>query len=242
VADAQDSSSPVISTERPSYGPSPDLIPKGSLQMESGAGITWQSGTRVIDLPENMMRLGLTDKAEFRFQTSNVGYQTTVPDGTKSMQSFDTAASVKLLVGGANRLGPKSVILAYSFPTGGSSFTSASYDPSLTAIWTQNLLHGYSLIEVAAGTWTTENGARRAMWSPGISAARALTAKFGVFGEYAPNRMTDGSWTHGVDGGFLLLWKNLRQFDVRGGFMSDAQGLHPSVLIGYSVRRDGYFR
>lgn len=63
AAVAQESPSPVISTERPSYGPSPDLIPRGSLQMESGAGVTWQSGTRVIDLPENMMRLGLTDKA-----------------------------------------------------------------------------------------------------------------------------------------------------------------------------------
>jgi hypothetical protein len=228
---------PAISTERPTAGPSPDLIPRGSVQVENGAGVTRQSGVTTLDLPENLLRYGLTERLEVRFLASNMVYQTTAGH----FESQDLAFSAKLLVAGPNRLAPKSAILSLSVPTGGAAFTSNSTDPTLDLIWTQAIPHGYFLNQVAQVTLTTLNSARRPLWSPGIAGGKALTANLTVFGEYAPNVLPDSSRNFLIDSGLALVRHDVQQWDIRAGMLSDSGGLHPSILIGYSIRRDGFF-
>jgi hypothetical protein len=153
---------------------------------------------------------------------------------------MDPALSVKAGLGKANQIVPRSAILALSLPLGGPAWTSGSYDPAVTAIWTQTIGKKYFVNEVAGATLTTLAGARRASWAPSVAGGRSLSDTLTAFAEYAPTVLPDGSLEHVVDGGFALVHKKLMQFDVRTGYLRDSGGYHTLVTFGYSIRRDGF--
>jgi hypothetical protein len=236
-AAAQEPELPAISTERPTVGYSPDLIPRDSFQIENGSAILYQRENYVADLPESLLRLGLTDRFEARFQVSDLYYNST---GSR-LEGSDMGISGKLLISGPNSWAPKSAVLGLSLPTGGPSETSGSYDPSLFLIWTQTNSRGYFANELAGVTLTTLNGARRAEWAPSIAGGKSLSAKAGLFAEYAPTVMTDRSVTHVVDGGIAFLPMKLEQIDLRVGWQHDSAGSHGIFSLGYSRRVDSVF-
>jgi hypothetical protein len=233
----QASEPPPISTERPTVGYSPDLIPGGSLQFENGSNVLFQKAQYAADLPETLVRLGLTDRFETRFLISNAVY----PSSAGKFESADAACSAKVLLAGPNTRLPKSAILSLSFPTGSPSQTSGSYDPSLTLIWTQAASRGYFFNEVAGATLTTLNGARRPVWLPSVVGGRALSSKLSIFAEYAPTVLQDRNVVHVVDGGFAVTIRRLQQIDVRSGWQQDTAGAHGLFSLGYSLRSDSLF-
>jgi hypothetical protein len=239
-ADAQETQPSPISTERPTVGDSPDLIPGGSIQFENGAGVNFQRNQCIGDLPETLVRLGLSERAEIRFMTSDEVYQRSSAPHVASFQTMDPALSVKAGLGKANQIVPRSAILALSLPLGGPAWTSGSYDPAVTAIWTQTIGKKYFVNEVAGATLTTLAGARRASWAPSVAGGRSLSDTITAFAEYAPTVLPDGSLEHVVDGGFALVHKKLMQFDLRTGYLRDSGGYHTLVTFGYSIRRDGF--
>lgn len=236
---AQEGQSPPISTERPTVGNSPDLVPRGSMQLENGAGVSLQRRQYTADLPESLLRLGLSERAEVRFSFSEEMYQTPPEAHTAALQTTDPSLSVKIGLGKPGQMIPRSAILSFSLPRGGPSWTSGSYDPALTAIWTQTVGAKYFINEVAGATLTTFAGARRPYWAPSVAGGRCLSSTVTAFGEYAPTVLPDGDWQYVVDGGLSLAHKNLAQFDLRAGYLRDAAGYHTLLTIGYSVRRDG---
>jgi hypothetical protein len=229
-----------FSTERPTVGYSPDLIPAGSLQVETGVGLTARRKQYAVDGPESLIRLGVSSKLELRVTSSNMVYQNPSVPGIGVFQDQDMALSGKVLIAGPNKFLPKSAIFSVSLPTGGVGLTSGSYDPSLTLIWTQAFRKGYFLNEVPQVTWTTNQGAREATWAPSVAGGRSLTDKLSIFAEYAPGPLADRSLPYVIDGGFAYLPGKLRQIDVRTGYSKDANGYHALITIGYSVRRDGF--
>jgi Putative MetA-pathway of phenol degradation len=239
---AQNAELPTISTERPTVGYSPDMIPAGSFQIENGAGLSQQRGRYVADLPESLVRFGLTNRVEARFLTSDVLYQSSHAAGSDGLESADVTLSAKLLVRGPNSPLPKTAVLALNIPTGGSSYTSGSYDPGLTTIWTQAIAGGYFVNEVAGAMLTTLNGARRAEWAPSVAFGRALSPTLTGFGEYAPTMVPGLCAAHVIDGGLALTRGKLQQFDVRTGYLKDVQGSHALISMGYSIRRDAVLR
>jgi hypothetical protein len=230
-----------ISTERPTQGVSPDLIPKGSLQIENGFGASLHKGQNVYDLPESLFRLGIMKRLELRFLTSDAVYQPSHESGVQSLQSTDTQFSAKFLVAGPNSWMPKSAILSMDFPTGGQSYTSGSYDPGATLIWTQSPGHGIFINELAQVTISTLQGARRTVWTPSIAAGAPVNKKIVAFVEYAPNILQNNTLTQVVDAGLIVTKGKLRQFDFRGGFLRDDRGFHALISIGYSLRMDSLF-
>jgi hypothetical protein len=240
AACGQEAPSASISTERPTAGYSPDLIPAGSLQVENGANVSFQRSQYMVDLPESLIRMGLTDRLEVRVLVSNMTYSSNVVGSENAMQTQDLAFSVKALVSGPNSYLPKSAVLSLSVPTGGPAQTSGSRDPSLSLIWTQSNAHGYFLNELAQATLTTLDGARRPLWSPSVAGGKALSESLGVFAEYAPNVLPDDSRSYIVDGGVALVHGKLQQFDLRTGYLKDSGGYHTLISIGYSYRRDGF--
>jgi hypothetical protein len=237
---AQETGSPAISTERPTVGDSPDLIPPGSLQFENGAGVSFQRTQFTGDLPETLVRLGLFERFEVRYMWSDEMYQKSSTPHVASFQTMDPAFSVKLGLGKANQVVPRSAIVALSLPIGGPKWTSGSYDPAATAIWTQTIGKKYFLNEVAAATLTSLASARRPSWAPSIAGGRSLTGTVTAFAEYAPTVLQNGSLEYVVDGGFALVHKNLMQFDLRTGYLKDSDGYHMLITVGYSIRRDGF--
>ena len=59
-----------INTDRPTFTPATTVVPAGRLQFESGFTFDYQQGTKsrttAYDFPELAMRLGLTERVEFR--------------------------------------------------------------------------------------------------------------------------------------------------------------------------------
>ncbi len=242
AAVAQEAEVEAISTDRPTVGPSPDLIPGGSFQIENGVDVNAQRQRYVVDGPESLLRVGLTNRVEGRFLASDAVYQSSSASTPASLQSTDAAVGAKMLLAGPNTVSPKSAILSLSFPTGGPSLTSGSYDPGLTLLWTQAIPRGYFINELAGVTLTTLHGARRPAWEPSVAFGRSLSPKLTVFGEYAPTVLQDRSVVQVVDGGILFAPVKLQQFDLRFAYLNDFQGIHTLVSGGYSIRRDGWGR
>ncbi len=229
---------PVISTERPTVGDSPDLTPAHTFQVESGLGLTLQRHKAVADMPEMLLRYAVSSVVEVRLQASNEEFQSSAPPGTHAFQTADMALSAKFLIAGPDRFLPKSGVLTLSLPTGGKSWSSGSVDPSLAAIWTQALPHAFFLNQVAQATLTTLASARRPLWAPSIAGGRTLSRATTVFGEYAPALLPDRTLEQIVDGGIAVTRGKLLQLDFRAGCLRDEAGTHTLLTIGYSRRYD----
>jgi len=239
---AQEETVEAISTERPTAGYSPDIVPVHSLQVENGVGLNVQRSNYTADLPESFLRYGLTTRLELRYTASDLMATSAAHQSRFAMQGADMGFGVKYRVAGPNRVAPKTIVLGYSAPTGGKAWTSGSYDPNAAAIWTQTNTKGYFLNELAVVNLTTLNGARRPVWAPSVAGGKALTSKLTAFGEYAPSVLQDRTVTHLVDGGFALVRHNTTQLDFRLGWLHDGAGDHAIFGIGYSTRRDHLFQ
>ena len=76
---AQDSTTgptavPPITTDRPSVTDSSTVVPKDVLQMENGFLFNGSQGLRTFDVPETLIRFGLTSKTELRFYVPDYYY------------------------------------------------------------------------------------------------------------------------------------------------------------------------
>lgn len=239
---AQEPEQPLISTERPTVGSSPELVPARSLQIENGIGASFQRNQFVGDLPESLLRFGIKERVEARFLFGDEIYLRSNTPHLASLQTLDPAFSFKIGLGKPTTLYPRSAIASLSFPRGGPSWTSGSYDPGLAFIWTQAFKRGCFLNEVVGGTLTTLGDARRMAWAPSVAGGRAISRAITGFAEYAPTILANGTSEYVVDGGFAVVFQKLHQFDVRAGYLSDPAGYHTLLSVGYSIRRDEVFR
>lgn len=225
-----------ITTERPSAGFSPDVIPAGSIQMENGVNVSTQRHGVIADGPESLIRFGVLHHLELRVLTNNAMYQTSNPPGVSGMQRQDPGISTKILISKANSFAPKSAIVSLSMPLGSSNLTSGSYDPGVTAIWTQSFPHGFSANEVGQVTLTTLEGVRLPLWAPSVVVGRSLSDRLSLYSEYAPSMESYVPFSYIVDGGFAYLPAKTRQIDVRVGYAKDTAGTHYLLSVGYSIR------
>jgi hypothetical protein len=223
---AQESDSPPISTERSiaSTAPVLDLVPAGSLQIESGTSISFQRSRLVADLPEDLIRVGLTDHVELRFITSNMVYQHANVAGIDPLEAGDAAFSLKLHIAGANTLAPNAAIVSLSLPLGDQGLTSSSYDPSVFLGWTQTLHPRYTLIEAVQTTLTTVSQVRTTELFPVIGVSRTFSDRFAAFVDYAPEVLSSGGKAYEVDGGLTYAATKKQVFDVRGAHSRSPDG------------------
>lgn len=242
AAFGQETHSPPISTDRPTVGLSPDLVPARSLQFENGIGSIFQRSTFNVDLPESLVRFGVTDRLEVNFLFSDSVYQPSQTPHISRLQTMDPMLDAKIGIGKANGALPRSATVGLSFPMGGSSWTSGSYDPGLALVWTQAIGKASFLNEVVGSTLTTVGDARRPCWAPSIAGGRSLTGSLGIFAEYAPTAFANRSSNYVIDGGFAVVHRKLTQFDVRTGYLRDGGGFHTLLSLGYSVRMDSIRR
>jgi hypothetical protein len=223
---AQESNSPPICTERSIQNTAPvlDLVPAGSLQIESGTSISFQRKNLVADLPEDLIRFGLTNRVELRFITSNMVYQHSAIAGIDPLEAGDAALSLKLHIAGANTFTPNAAIVSMSFPVGDRGLTSNSYDPSIFFGWTQTLRRRYTFIEAVQTTLTTVSQVRTTELFPVIGASRTFSDRFSAFVDYAPEVLLSGGKAYEVDGGLTYAATKKQVFDVRGAHTRSPDG------------------
>lgn len=239
---AQESSLPAISPDRPSIGTGPDIVPLHSLQAESGLNVLYSSSSLVTDLPESLLRFGISQRAELRFGSSNAVWNPSPDPGTHRLQSQDISLGSKVALTLPNHLPPQAVLLTFTCPTGGPSYSSNSFDPTGIFIWEQAAPKGFILTENIGAAYTSTNGVRHTNWSPGISVSRNLAKATAWFAEYAPTASRAQALLEIVDGGLSYSPRSTSQFDLRVGVEHDSTGTHQLLSVGYSHRLDGLKR
>lgn len=237
-----------LTTSRPSFTDAAITVPKGSLQIETGASFldnnddTWQ-----WSLPEALLRLGLTDDMELRFTAPLYTYQKK-DDGDTLINNF---GDIAIGLGHHHELPGKLDIAVYpllNLPTGARKASANAVDPELRVVLSKNLTERLQVASMLDARWTTSREALQdAVLTPSVIASYRLNERLTSFVEYAgiiptgtdPNsRARDSHW---LQAGILCLLRPRHQVDVRvaAGLNKDAPNL--IVGFGYSYRLDGLF-
>jgi hypothetical protein len=229
-----------ITTDRPDVTEASTVIPVGSLQIENG--LTWTSdhGRRILDLPESLVRMGLSRGTELR-----VG----VPDYLDGISGRHvTSGLADVSVGLKQQLGPLAgnfdlaVIVALTVPTGHRGITSGGFDPILKLPWSKELTSGWSVGGMQSLFWNTEIGRRNLVWEPAFYLERQLTRPLEVFAENSGDYHQRGEAQQIAHFGIAYRITPLSQVDLHFGFGFSRTTPNRFVGAGYSFRVDHLLR
>lgn len=161
-----------ISTDRPGFSDSVDLVPRGHIQLELGYTYTYDSGgggtSNDHTFPQPLLRLGLTDDFEFRLEWAGWSLTEVSEPGSGPLGRRDGATSqdnggTDLSVGFKHRLTHQrgllpslTLIPMLSLPTGGPTKTSGDVNPSVELAYQWGLteklaLYGMAVAAVPSG-------------------------------------------------------------------------------------------
>ena len=232
---------PPINTDRPTFTPSVQTIPEGSLQIENG--ITWNrnSNGNTVVYPETELRLGLTPENELQvfvpsaatiFQHPNQPY-TGIGDGRIGFKHAFTNPMPYSLKASINGL--------LSIPMGNSVVSSAGVDPSLGVILAREFTPRFTMTHQTAFGLDTSQTKGKFSINPSLVAAYAITPQLSGFCEYAAFIPIGNTTSHIVDAGVQYIFKQHHAVDARTGvgLFSGEGGAFAGV--GYSYRIDGLF-
>ena len=237
LAHAQDSNpqnapSP-INTDRPAFTNSSVVVPKGSLQIESGFLETTTIGQESFDFPETLLRFGVGDKTELRF---------TAPD---YYQNFYTGPSFgsgwsDLVVGIKQQLGPVhgfdlSLIASLSLPTGAHSVSSHGYDPSVQLPWSRKLSANWTAAGMLSVYWPTQGSLRNTTGQATFLFDRQLTKSWDGFIEYAGDFPQRGGPEHILHFGTAYKLGLHHQLDFHVGVGLSSAAPDHFIGFGYSL-------
>jgi hypothetical protein len=224
-----------ISTDRPSVGVGPDLVPVRALQIESGTTWSHDRTMNAFDGPESMLRYGLSHRVELQAALSNMHWQ----QGAPGMQMDDLSFGAKIRLGSESWSWPLGIVGSLSFPTGSKELTSGGMEPSATLATSHNLPRGFQLSDSASLGFISIGGKGRFLNSQlAASVGWCVTAHTCVFVEEAPffSRVPNSS---GYTTDVGLTWRHglLRQLDWRIGTTVQSDGTTIFTSVGYSARR-----
>jgi hypothetical protein len=227
-----------ISTDRPSIGTGPDLVPVHRVIVENGIGWNVDRGLATIDWPETLFRVGVTRDFEMRATLPDIEHTS----GTGSYQEGDFGLSAKIRLPSSERL-PMGVVLGFSAPTGSRGVTAGGWDPG--ALFSTSHVFSPRIGSFASAelSWAGGGSAgRQTVTQLALDGLWNTTATVTNFIEYAPLFST-GNDTSGytVDTGVLWVVRRFIQFDVHGGRTWTGSDVATVAGLGvsFSSRRKG---
>lgn len=225
---------PELITDRPDFTESSVVVPRGSVQLESG--FTYEKGPggfRSFNAPELLSRWGVGRKWELRLG---------MPDYFRIRGSERASGFGDLLLGFKRQLGPlrgglgASLIAGASFPTGARALSSNRVDPEAALTWATDLSERSSLSGMFGFGFPTEDGERRFIFQATVSWGRSLGGNWGAFLEYAGQFPSAGGDIHVIHHGYTYLLTSDSQLDLHFGFGLSRAAPDFFVGAGYSVR------
>ena len=143
---AADPASNGISTDRPDFTESTEVVGPWMLQIEGGFTLARDStgGTPIRSLggPFPLLRLGLSRRLELRLATDGYVRESIREAGQSGRASglSDLVVGAKLKLADEGRVRPAlSIIPSLSLPTGSRQVTSSGYDPAINFAWGKSL-------------------------------------------------------------------------------------------------------
>lgn len=220
-----------ISTDRPDQTETPDTIPPGFFQIESGwtHGEDRESGldSRADAVLETLLRVGLTQRLELRFVSGGYRWERSESEGDTAREDgfADTEIGFKAHLWDERGPRPSAGFLAHlTLPTGADEFSSHRADPSFRFSFAHGLTERWSLgynLGAAWGTAMEASGDRDTLgaFQYTTSLGYALADTVGVFGEFFGDVPFNegGGGAHSIDGGITWRPRPNVQFDASIG-------------------------
>lgn len=209
-----------IETDRPTFSLSPNTIPKGRIQIETGYTFSLEKASpdvKTHNFPETLVRIGLTERTEFRLEWPNLTYI----DNGRDVHGFnDLGLGFKVQVWQQQGLRPRlSFVGRLSIPTGDKNFSSDRLDPLFRTILTYALNKRVGLFGTVNIGSPTSQGTRYVQVSSSLGLSAAIRDRLTGFVEYYglyPRDVASGSANFLQTGVLYHLTYNL-QLDVRVG-------------------------
>lgn len=232
-----------LNADRPGFTTGTAVVGHGVFQFESGFSFGREGdGAHVFSAPSPLIRIGVGDRFEMRFQSE--GYLSTTGDnangGVRRSGLSDSAAGVKWRLWDEKRLLPAlAIVPSLSLPIGHRWFTSAGYDPSLELDWSKGLPQGFALgasVRVSSVTGGDRRWVERAI---SVAASRRLLAGLSGYAEIGGVHSSDPSLgpARVVNGGVVRsLGKNI-QVDIEAGRGLTGAGPKYFFAAGLVVRQ-----
>lgn len=223
-----------ITTDRPSTGTGPELVPAYGLETENGVAWTNDDHRSRFDLPESFVRYGVNDRIEARILMPNSHIS-----GGDPTQSDDIQFGVKLRLRRVESAWPMSFATGVSAPTGTGGLSSGAWDPYETFSLSHHLPK--SFYTFGSVTFASISGApegRSLLTQGAVDLGRVVAPHHAVYVEYAP--LYDGrqhSSGYIIDGGTTWTVRPNLQLDLRLGHTIVGESSGFNIGVGYSFRR-----
>ena len=218
-----------IDTNRPGFSFSPNVVPVGQWQLETG--IAWDrpnSDTDIVSLPLAELRYGMADG--FELFISSVSWSD-ADTGTGSANGLlDMVVGTKLSLGDNGGPTTIAVLFQVSVPTGSSDFTSDRWDPSAAFVWS------YAGKIPLAGTVKVSRFADGVQLDNGLKLPFAIGADQSAFVEWEANLPEGGGSTHWLNGGYQFLLTEDLQWDLNAGIGLNNRAGDYRLGLGLSIR------
>lgn len=244
-----------LSTDRPGFADTTEVLPPGYLQMEAGYTFTSDSeaGVRVHDqaLAQLNLRFGLLDNLEFRtlwsgFSLTETEFTTESPRTGRRYRTSehdDGAGDVTLglrtqLVENDGWTPDLTLLLNCGIPTGAESKSAGDVVPDVRVAYGWALSERVRLYGVALAAAAVDERGHfpQAAGSAGLSYAWTdrLSSFLEYYGIYPAGR--DSDCAHTADGGFALLLNDNTQLDFSAGVGLNEEAPDYFVSFGISFR------
>lgn len=235
----------MISTDRNSFTPHPNVVPRGVLQAENGLTLEKFAHGGSFNVPETSLRLGLLKWTELRFGVPNYFHAT----GTENVEG-----TTDISVGIKQEIDPPmfkkrgfdfGIIGGMTLPTGTRNLTTKRVDPFVQTVafqkigqnWIVGSAHSIFSPSVPTSADVALVGSRRRhniIYQPTVIVYRAFGPRLDLWTEYAANFARQGNSEQYIDFGILWRPKNRHQFDLRAGAGLTTPTPRAFIGVGYS--------
>ena len=221
--------SDTIVTDRPSFSASPLTVSKGRWQTEFGYLFTRiDSDKSSHSLPNALLRFGLSDDAELQISWS--GYTRRESGPVSSSGYSDVSIGGKWQLSEDDASTRFAFLASISIPVGDDAFTSDSYDPKISFIWS----HSGSLEWFGTASLSQSDGNNS--FSNGLGLSFALGNESSLFVEHVVTLPEKGSSSHELNSGLVILRGANMQFDIHGAIGLNSSASDFALGAGFSKR------
>jgi hypothetical protein len=225
VAQSQE---PELNTERPSFSQSPVVVPRGTLQIETGLQYQQsESGaiqTKEYMYPDALLRLGILEWAELRLHADykkehqhreGPGPEQPAPD-VSGFEQVQVGAKIHLF-DGKGALPAIGVLGNVTLPVGQPDFRPPHAAPEGWLLFENKLSEKVDLEYNAGYRKRKDQEEYRGEAVYAVAATAALTDKFAFFVEFYGMKAKAAAPENTVDGGILVKLRPNLQWDLNGG-------------------------
>ena len=226
---------PTITTDRPAITDSSVVVPSGYLLFENGFTETENQGQQGFDLPETLVRFGLTPKTELRFTPPD--YYHNFDAGTGFGTGWgDLSLGLKQQLLASSTGFDASLIVALSFPTGANAVSSHGYDPQFLLPWSHPLPKNWTAAGMFSLLWPTQGPRRNLTGQASFLLDRQITSRWDAFLEYAGEFPQHGGPQNILHLGTAFKIRPNQQLDFHVGFGLSSAAVDHFLGFGYSFQ------